>query len=85
MLTYHTIDAKIRTCKECGDRYTICRCRHDDCIKNDDGRCMECHLELFHKIVPDCADNIPRCGNEIGYPEDDAQYFPGICDRFYYV
>ena len=84
-MEYQILDAEKLTCKECGDTYTLCRCRHDVCTKNDDGRCMDCHTELVHNIVPDCEENIPSCGNDIGYPEDDLTYFPGICDKFYRV
>jgi len=71
-------------CCECGDEYIPQRCPHGFTHMNDDGRCMECHIEMNHGGSPLPDENNCQCGNETGYPEDDMTYFPSIPgNRFY--
>ncbi len=74
-------------CIHCGDLYVPQRCRHGDPHMNDDGACMDCHLELCHDTMVKVDFNLSSSGrgNETRYPEDDRIYFPGICDKFYRV
>lgn len=72
-------------CNACGDEYIPARCPHGLKHMNDDGLCMDCHIEMNHYHMPDPACNRSTCGNAVGYPSEDKIYFPGICDRFYRV
>lgn len=73
------------TCCDCGEEYIPERCIHGEPHMNDDGRCMECHVEMNHGGSPMPDENINQCGNQTGYPEEDAKHFPGIpFDRWYY-
>lgn len=77
-------DDKKLVCTACGDAYIPERCPYGMRHMNDDGFCMDCHIEMNHAGIGSPEENMSRCGNNIGYPEDDWEYFPRICDRFYY-
>ena len=77
-------DNKKLVCTSCGDTYIPERCPHGFKHMNDDGFCMDCHIEMNHQGIGSPEENIGRCGNDVGYPEDDIEYFPRICDRWYY-
>ena len=67
-------------CIHCGDVVSVgkfsCGCSLID-------ECYECHMELSHGEVRDISLNKPVCGNLKPMTEDDMQYYPRLCDRFY--
>ena len=66
-------------CEICGGNFSVVECR--ECL-NKIGECLECHNELFHGITEPPSSNIPACGNLTPMTEEDAQYHPGISDKF---
>jgi len=67
-------------CKECRDLFTSYIC--DYCDNEITNLCRECHNEAEHGIIAHNTGNPVHGGNTTSYTESDAQYFPGICDKF---
>ena len=67
-------------CTECGDDFNSYYCK--ECKKYIIGACNECHYEIQHNFITYNTGNSVHGGNGTPYKEDDAQYFPGITDRF---
>lgn len=71
---------QILTCVECGDITTSYRCKM--CDKEIKDRCQECHDELVHGHIAFNTGASVCGGNITPYGSEDAQYFPGISDKF---
>lgn len=70
-------------CKHCKDTLTIGYC--EECQQILSYICKECHNEVVHnKIRVALSKNTPIVGDlkSSPYHEEDAQYYPGICDKW---
>jgi hypothetical protein len=67
-------------CEECGCAFSEYRCPL--CGFKIFSACEECHAEIAHGIIFFNADPDASGGNRTPNTEEDAQYFPGVCDRF---
>lgn len=67
-------------CKECNDIYAEYVCYK--CRSKIIGLCRECHNELVQGIIKYESGQSVCGGNHTPYTEEDAQYFPGVCDKF---
>ncbi len=65
-------------CEICGEYFDSEKCHECDLI----GECFEFHYELSQGITKPPSKNISACGNLTPVPEEDAQHFSGISDRF---
>ncbi len=69
-------------CNECKDIFRPYICY--ECKNKIINLCHECHNEIKHDIIEHNAGKPVHGGSVFSSPyhEDDAQYFPGICDKF---
>lgn len=69
-------------CKECEDIFIVYFCFK--CKKGVVDICRECHDELEHGIIAYNTGKPVHGGSfkNSPYCDEDAQYFPGICDKF---
>lgn len=69
-------------CIFCKEQYTATVC--PICSKVIQWACGTCHAEIEHDKIPDPSENIPLVGDlkSSPYSEEDAQYYPGICDKW---
>ena len=65
-------------CKHCEDELSEIICPADHVLLDE---CLECHMELSHQIF-NMEGNVPKCGNLKPMKEEDAQFHPGISDKF---
>ena len=66
-------------CFECGDYFDQYYC--SVCGKAFSTRCSECHNEIMHGLIAYDTGCDVSGGNLTPNTEEDAQYFPGICDK----
>ena len=71
---------KFFSCPYCKDKTEVYFCQ--DCDKEIIDICLECHIEIIHKHIIVGDNNMKLGGNGCPYPEEDAQFFPGICDKW---
>lgn len=69
-------------CRECKDIFTPYIC--DECKNEVTNLCLECHNEIWHGKIEHNTGMPVHGGSPFSSPfyEDDAQYYPGICDKF---
>ena len=62
------------TCKHCGDMIPDEICPECEVALRDLQQCVECHAEVAHGVIDNKT--VHLCGNDHGWKEDDAPYFP---------
>ena len=81
-MTYPKCGNKLNNliCKECNCVFTLYVC--NKCKRIIKKTCNECHNEIKHGFITHNTGRPVHGGNTTPYTFDDAQYFPGVCDKF---